>query len=183
MHTSKFFAKNSYYDRIFHKPTVKILPGEYHATSSDTMIVTVLGSCVSVCLRDRVNGIGGMNHYMLPGDETAAPLPSPRYGSHAMDLLIDHLIHLGGRLPYLEAKVFGAGRVINGMTDVGERNAEFAMQYLHKRGIPVTAMDVGDVYPRKVYFAPATGRAFVRQIRTAPIEGSTIDPETDSTGR
>lgn len=183
MHTSKYFAKSSYYDRTFNAPAVKILPGEYHATDNNTMIVTVLGSCVSVCIRDRVSGVGGMNHYMLPGDETAAALPSPRYGTHAMDLLIDHLILLGGRLPYLEAKVFGAGRVINGMTDVGERNAEFAMQYLQKRGIPVTAIDVGDVYPRKVYFAPSTGRAFVRQIRTATIEAGSINPVIDSTGR
>jgi len=165
MHTGKYFAKNSYYDRTFNMPAVKILPGEYHATDSDTMIVTVLGSCVSVCIRDRISGIGGMNHYMLPGETAAADSPSPRYGTHAMELLITHLIHLGGRLPYLEAKVFGAGRVINGVTDVGERNAEFALRYLEKRGIPVMAVDVGDVYPRKVYFAPATGRAFVRQIR------------------
>ncbi len=165
MHTGKYFAKNSYYDRTFNMPAVKILPGEYHATDSDTMIVTVLGSCVSVCIRDRVSGIGGMNHYMLPDGATAAGAPSPRYGAHAMELLITHLIHLGGRLPYLEAKVFGAGRVINGVTDVGERNAEFALRYLEQREIPVMAVDVGDVYPRKVYFAPATGRAFVRQIR------------------
>ncbi|RNC69829.1 MAG: chemoreceptor glutamine deamidase CheD [Desulfuromonadales bacterium] len=165
MHTGKYFAKNSYFDRTFNMPAVKILPGEYHATNSDTMIVTVLGSCVSVCIRDRISGIGGMNHYMLPGDSTAAGAPSPRYGTHAMELLIDHLVHLGGRLPYLEAKVFGAGRVINGVTDVGERNAEFALHYLEQREIPVTAVDVGDIYPRKVYYAPTTGRAFVRQIR------------------
>lgn len=170
MHTAPYFAKTSYFDRTFNKPAVKILPGEYHATAGDTMIVTVLGSCVSVCIRDRINGIGGMNHYMLPGESAAAGAPSPRYGTRAMELLIEHLLHLGGKRPYLEAKVFGAGRVINGVTDVGERNAEFALRYLEQREIPVTAVDVGDIYPRKVYFAPATGRAFVRQIRSAPIE-------------
>lgn len=183
MHTGKYFAKSSYYDRTFNKQAVKILPGEYHATDSDTMIVTVLGSCVSVCIRDRVSGIGGMNHYMLPGEAGTAGSPSPRYGTHAMELLIDHLLQLGGRLPYLEAKVFGAGRVINGVTDVGERNAEFALRYLEKREIPVTAVDVGDIYPRKVYFAPATGRAFVRQIRSLPIETSPLNQEGITTGR
>lgn len=183
MHTGRYFAKNSYYDRTFNMPAVKILPGEYHATDSDTMIVTVLGSCVSVCIRDRISGIGGMNHYMLPGDAAVAGTPSPRYGTHAMELLIDHLVHLGGRLPYLEAKVFGAGRVINGVTDVGERNAEFALRYLEQREIPVTAVDVGDIYPRKVYFAPATGRAFVRQIRSAPIEAAPLAPGATITGR
>lgn len=166
MHNGPYFAKTSYFDRTFNQQAVKILPGEYHATDSDTMIVTVLGSCVSVCIRDRINGIGGMNHYMLPGDSATAAPPSPRYGTRAMELLIDHLVHLGGRLPHLEAKVFGAGRVINGVTDVGERNAAFALRYLEERAIPVTAVDVGDIYPRKVYFAPATGRAFVRQIRS-----------------
>ena len=182
MHTAPYFAKKSYFDRTFNMPAIKILPGEYHATDSDTMIVTVLGSCVSVCIRDRISGIGGMNHYMLPGEAAADTSLSPRYGIHAMELLIDHLLQLGGRLPYMEAKVFGAGRVINGVTDVGERNAEFALRYLKQREIPVTAVDIGDIYPRKVYFSPATGRAYVRQIRTAPIEASLIDLGIDSTG-
>lgn len=157
------FVCSTYFDRSFNRQAVKILPGEYYATAADTMIVTVLGSCVSVCLRDRLAGIGGMNHFMLPGH--GAQSPSARYGVKAMEVLLEHLKHLGADHSRLEAKVFGAGRVVQGMGDVGSHNADFALEYLGSRGIPVSALDVGDVHPRKVYFSPRTGRVLVRRIR------------------
>lgn len=166
MPAARSFTESTYFDRTFNRLAVKLLPGEYHATDADTMIVTLLGSCVSVCLRDRLTGIGGMNHFMLPTAADAAP-PSARYGSHAMEFLLEHVARLGARLPHLEAKVFGAGRVMDGMTDVGSRNADFALRFLEHRGIPVAALDVGDVHPRKIYFSPRCGRVFVRRIRPA----------------
>lgn len=168
MHTGKYFAKATYFDRMFNAKAVKILPGEYHASGDNTIITTVLGSCVSVCIYDTKSGVGGMNHFMLPGDSdtiSARDHGSARYGVHAMELLIEHVIRLGAKRTSLTAKVFGAGKVIDNMGDVGSRNAAFALRYLKQMGIDVHAQDVGNVYPRRVYFFPGTGRVLVKRIR------------------
>ncbi len=164
-------APNRYYDRHFDCEAVKILPGEYYATTSNTLIVTVLGSCVSACLRDRVSGIAGMNHFLLPNDGNGQDnllSDSARYGVFAMEILINHLLKLGARRENLEAKVFGGGNVLKGFTtiNVGERNAEFVLDYLANESIPVIASDLLDVYPRKVYFFPETGQVLVRKIKS-----------------
>ena len=172
----------AYYDREFATRVVKILPGEFHATADATAITTLLGSCVSVCLYDRATGVGGMNHFMLPQilqgsnatrcaarDAVACGTPcSARYGACAMRHLLQRLELLGASLNHLEAKLFGAGRIIAQMTDIGEKNASFALGYLKERGIPVVAQDLGERCPRRVLFFPATGRAFVKRIRDLP---------------
>jgi chemotaxis protein CheD len=164
-------APTRYYDRHFERDAIKILPGEYFATKSNTLIVTVLGSCVSACIRDRVSGIAGMNHFLLPNDGSGQDnllSESARYGAYAMEILINHLIKLGARREHLEAKVFGGGNVLKGFTaiNVGERNAEFVMEYLKLERIRVVAQDLLDVYPRKVYFFPDSGQVLVRKIKT-----------------
>lgn len=164
-------APNRYYDRHFEREAVKILPGEYFATKGDTLIVTVLGSCVSACIRDRITGIAGMNHFLLPNDGTNQEnilSESARYGAYAMEILINHLIKLGARRENLEAKVFGGGNVLKGFTaiNVGERNAEFVLDYLKLEKIPVVAKDLLDNFPRKVYFFPDTGKVMVRKIKS-----------------
>lgn len=162
-------APNRYYDKHFNREAVKILPGEYYVTARDMLIVTVLGSCISVCLRDRVSGIGGMNHFMLPGvaDEHGPVSTSARYGTYAMEVLVNHLIKLGADRRRLEAKVFGGGRVMRDFTfsNVGERNADFALAYLNTERIPILAQDVLDDFPRKVYFFSQEGRVLVRKLR------------------
>ena len=168
MHRGQCFSTSSYYERLFDAKAVKILPGQYHATDNNTIITTVLGSCVSVCLYDTVSGVGGMNHYMLPGDQGVmgqSGSGSARYGTYAMKLLIEHIIRLGGGRANLEAKVFGAGRVMDGMSDVGRQNAVFAMRFLKELKIRIAAIDVGDVFPRKIYFSPANGQVFVKRIQ------------------
>lgn len=160
-----------YYDQHFKREAVKILPGEYYVTTQDMLIVTVLGSCVSVCLRDKRTGIGGMNHFMLPGESDSngrALGSSARYGSYATEILIDHLLQLGAQRQNLEAKVFGGGRVLSGFTvnQVGDRNAEFVLDYLRNEKIPIIAQDLIDIYPRKIYFFPASGRVLVRKLKT-----------------
>lgn len=164
-------APNTYFDRNFDCEAVKILPGEYFVTQRDIVIVTVLGSCVSVCLRDRMSGIGGMNHFMLPGNSDGGISPisvSARYGVYAMELLINHLLKLGARRNCFEAKVFGGGSVLRGMTasNVGDRNAEFVHEYLATEKIQVVAEDLLDIYPRKVYYFPATGRVLVKKLKS-----------------
>jgi len=170
-------APNQYYDRQFDIEAAKILPGEYYVTRRDMLIVTVLGSCVSACIRDRLSGIGGMNHFMLPesGTENGDPLSSSaRYGSYAMEMLINQLIKLGAKRPNLEAKLFGGGNVMRHFTvhNIGERNANFALDYLKTEKIRVVAQDLVGIYPRKVYFFPKTGKVLIKRLRN--IHNNTI---------
>lgn len=164
-------APTTYYDRHFDRHAVKILPGEYFVTNGDKLIVTVLGSCVAVCLRDKVNGIGGMNHFLLPNDgtnETGLLTESARYGVYAMELLVNHLLKMGATRARMEAKVFGGGNVLRGLkvNNVGQRNVEFVLDYLQTERIPVVARDLLDDYPRKVYFFPDTGKVLVKKIKS-----------------
>ena len=163
------FATNVYYDRTFDCDAAKILPGEYYYTQKDMLIVTVLGSCVSACIRDRVTGLGGMNHFMLPdgGSDAGSPVSaSARYGTYAMEVLINDLLKAGARRDNLEAKVFGGGAVLKGFTaiNVGERNAAFVLSFLKNEKIRITAEDLNDIYPRKVYFFPKTGKVLVKKL-------------------
>ncbi|MBT1065300.1 chemoreceptor glutamine deamidase CheD [Bowmanella sp. Y26] len=167
----QYLAPNRYFDRHFECDAVKILPGEYYVTADGLMIVTVLGSCVSVCLRDPIRCIGGMNHFLLPnegGNDNSTWSESARYGAYAMEILINHLVKLGANRNSLEAKVFGGGNVLRGLTSntVGERNCEFVLEYLQIEQIPVVASDLLDQYPRKVYFFPHTGKVMVRKIKS-----------------
>jgi len=164
-------ATNLYFDKTFNCEAAKILPGEYYTTHQDMVIVTVLGSCVSACIRDRVSGIGGMNHFMLPsggGADSDSPVSeSMRYGTYAMEVLINQLLKQGARRENLEAKIFGGGNVLSGMTsmNVGEKNAMFVKKYLKDEQIRVVGEDLNDVYPRKVYFFPRTGRVLVKKLK------------------
>jgi chemotaxis protein CheD len=164
-------APNRYYDRYFDCDAVKILPGEYFATTNDPLIVTVLGSCVAVCMRDPVARVAGMNHFLLPQDNNSHDnllSDSARYGVYAMEILINHLIKLGARRERLEAKVFGGGNVLNGFVSVniGERNAIFVQDYLRTEQIPILASDLLDIFARKVYFFPETGKVLVKKLKT-----------------
>ncbi|HSI57598.1 MAG TPA: chemoreceptor glutamine deamidase CheD [Ideonella sp.] len=159
-----------FYDAHFRNEAVKVLPGEYYVDTEDLLVMTTLGSCIAACLWDRQARIGGMNHFMLPegsGD-------SGRYGSFAMELLINEMLKRGATRMSMEAKIFGGGAVINGMTsiNVGERNTKFVMDFLTTERIPVVSKDVLDIYPRKVCFLPASGKAMVK--RLAPASGEVI---------
>ncbi|GAB3466851.1 chemoreceptor glutamine deamidase CheD [Massilia terrae] len=161
------FATNVYYDRTFDCDAAKILPGEYYYTPKNMLIVTVLGSCVAACIRDRVTGLGGMNHFMLPDGGDSGPVSaSMRYGTYAMEVLINDLLKAGARRESLEAKVFGGGAVLRGFTamNVGERNAAFVTNFLKTERIPILAEDLNDIYPRKVYFFPHNGKVLVKKL-------------------
>ena len=162
-------AQNQYFDRQLNLPAVKLLPGEYHVTGNDMVQVTVLGSCVAACIRDKVFGIGGMNHFMLPEagvDGLGRFGNSSRYGVYAMEVLINEILKRGGRRENLQAKLFGGGNVMKALSKstVGERNAAFATKFLETEGIPVLARDLIDIYPRKVYHFPATGKVQVKKL-------------------
>lgn len=160
-------AGNRYHDRNFGLDAAKILPGEYFVSENGMLLVTVLGSCVAACIRDTDAGIGGMNHFMLP-DEGGRDIlgSSARYGTYAMEVLINHLLKLGARRNRLEAKVFGGGAVLTSLSssNVGARNAEFVLDYLKTENIPIVAKDLMESYPRKVYYFPQTGRVLVKKL-------------------
>lgn len=157
----ELLAPNLYFDRLHNSEAAKILPGEYYATARDMLLVTVLGSCVCACIRDKVSGIGGMNHFMLPtgkaggwGDE----LHSMRYGNFAMEKLINELLKRGCARGDMEIKVFGGGNVIDSNSAIGSKNAEFVLSFLKNEGLKWAAEDLGGQYPRRIQYSPATGR-------------------------
>ncbi|MBU3737367.1 MAG: chemoreceptor glutamine deamidase CheD [Rhodoferax sp.] len=152
-----------YDDHHFQYIAVKVLPGEYFVSAEDLLITTVLGSCVAACIWDSRTQSGGMNHFMLPdggGDGLG------RYGSYAMELLINALMKQGARREDLQAKIFGGAQVVAGFTtmNVGERNTRFVLDYLAAERIPVISQDVLDVHPRRVCFFPVSGRALVKRL-------------------
>ena len=162
-----------YWDRDRVSWVARVLPGEYYVTGSDELITTVLGSCVSACVRDQALGIGGMNHFMLP-EHTSGDTPmwagtpvnaATRFGGYAMEYLINDILSRGGRRQHLEMKIFGGGRILASMTDVGSGNIRFIQEYARVEGLEIVGEDVGDIHPRKVVYAPASGRAWVRRLR------------------
>lgn len=164
-----------YFDREFQVESVKILPGQYHAAQGQGAISTVLGSCVSTCLWDPVERIGGMNHFMLPGDNARPDSPwaaSARFGLYAMEVLINDMLRLGADRHRLVAKVFGGAQLLAGFDrlDVGAKNSEFVLHFLREEGIRVLAQDLLDVCPRKVHFFVATGKVQVKRLGVLPNE-------------
>ncbi len=150
----------------------KILPGEYYVTRHDEMIFTVLGSCVSACVRERKIGVGGMNHFMLPldrsngtsawgGDDLSS---ATRYGNVAMERLINDILKQGGKRENLEFKVIGGGKVLDMALDVGGRNADFVREYLKTEGFIISGEDLGDRFARKLYYSPQTGKVRVKRL-------------------
>jgi len=173
---------NRYWDKRMHTPAAKILPGECYVSDKNEMIVTVLGSCVAACIRDKAIGIGGMNHFMLPVQSGTHAITRSGsvdtalcYGNWAMEYLINSILKLGGKRNRLEIKLFGGGRVLAGMSnmDVGRRNIEFVQDYLTQEGFSVTSQDLGDKYPRKVLYFPDTGAVKMRRLRS--VANTTIE--------
>lgn len=166
---------NRYWDRVMDVAAAKILPGECYVSDKGELVSTVLGSCVSACVRDPVLGIGGMNHFMLPiqSGETGITRmnsvnPALCYGNWAMEFLINSILKVGGRKERLEVKLFGGGRVLANMTnmDIGGRNVEFVREFLKSEGFKITASDLNGDYPRKVLYFTDTGAVKMKKLRT-----------------
>lgn len=153
---------------------VKVFPGKLFGTASPVLLVTLLGSCVSACIRDRDVGIGGLNHFMLPGGETTHNDPNGyhRYGQSAMDTLLAALEQRGARRNRLEIKLFGGGNMMLRSTSeaIGEQNIEFAQNYFREMGLQVATSDLGDSYARKIIYNPCTGVVQVKRISSSERE-------------
>jgi len=175
---------NTYFDKRHGVHTAKLLPGEYYVTTDSEAVVTVLGSCVSACIRDTVFGIGGMNHFMLPihkgGDQTwggSVVDCVTRFGNYAMEHLINTILSHGGVRENLEIKLFGGGRIMSGMSDIGAQNIQFVHAYLRQENMAIAASDVSGNCPRKVYYFPKTGRVRLKRLRSLH-NGTVVERET-----
>lgn len=161
-----YVGSRRFYDAAQSAWMVKVLPGECYVTGkTEELLVTVLGSCVSACIRDPRTGLGGMNHFMLPSGKAGGwgdELHSMRYGNFAMEKLVNELIKAGCSRQTMEIKVFGGGNVIESNTAIGSKNAEFVLSYLKSEGLNCAADDLGGQYPRRIQYSPATGRVVRR---------------------
>ncbi|MFL6550626.1 MAG: chemoreceptor glutamine deamidase CheD [Povalibacter sp.] len=149
----------------------KLLPGDFYVTRNEEVLDTVLGSCVSACIRNPRTNIGGMNHFMLPRpsgheNDTWGSIAgrATRYGSASMEQLINRILSVGGSRSDLEVKIFGGGKVLSSLIDVGNHNVEFVREFLRSEGLNVTSEDVGDICPRHVQYFPTSGRVRVRHL-------------------
>jgi len=162
---------NRYWDKTRGKYSAKIHPGELYVTNAGELISTVLGSCIAACIRDPGKGIGGMNHFMLPASNNKKFFGSEdlsaatRYGNFAMEHLINSILHFGGSKAKLEIKVFGGGKVLAQMTNVGSQNIQFIHDYIHIEGLRVVAEDTGGIHPRKVIYDPISGKVGVKKLK------------------
>jgi len=154
-------------DSRFPHEIASILPGEFFVSPEPMIVYTVLGSCISACIRDPIVGVGGMNHFMLPEPKETAHDSwgeSTRYGSYAMESLINEILKRGGLKSRLEIKLFGAGKIYEGNIDVGANNAKWVIGYLKSEGLAAIKTDLGDVFPRKVYYFTDSGRVLMKRI-------------------
>jgi chemotaxis protein CheD len=165
----------------FNRTMVIIYPGEFYVSPSD-VIATVLGSCISVCIKDTKTGIGGMNHFMLPGDVRSEDIflsASAKYGMFAMEQLINELLKRGGSQKHFQAKVFGGGHVLNfRKTDgnVPESNIDFVRAFLKMEQIEIVKEDVGGYTGRKVLFFPDTGKVLLKRLKST-VDSKIIEAE------
>ena len=152
-----------------------VLPGKHLVVDEESKAIsTLLGSCVAACIRDRRSGIGGLNHFLLPGDDSQA---CARYGTYAMEVLINDILSRGARRQDLEAKVFGGAAVIISSFgfNIGRRNGEFVLGYLANEGIEVKARDLGGVRGRRLVYRPLTGEARVQYLSDAQSRQAAAD--------
>jgi chemotaxis protein CheD len=174
-------ADGSFYDPEFKAYVVSVVLGHHRISSrSDDMLVTTLGSCVAACIHDPVAQVGGMNHFLLPGDPggPASLGTVTRYGAVAMRRLIDDIVKRGGQHERLEVKVFGAARVIDTSLDVGAANTDFILSFIDGEGLKLTGQDLGGTVGRRVHFFPTSGQAFRRLLRP-DVERETMSEELD----
>ncbi|MDX2073363.1 MAG: chemoreceptor glutamine deamidase CheD [Alphaproteobacteria bacterium] len=163
-----FHGKQRVHDDSENVDIVKIFSGDWYvSTKGGEMLATILGSCVSACIRDPVAKIGGMNHFLLPGDESvdSKVSDSARYGVFAMESLINGILKAGGQKHRFEVKVFGGGNVINNSARIGSKNAQFIREFLKKEGYRITSEDLEGDHPRRLHYFPDTGKVMMRLLR------------------
>ncbi|HEX4024593.1 MAG TPA: hypothetical protein VHX52_07815 [Steroidobacteraceae bacterium] len=162
---------NRRFDARVNATVATLHPGDYYVAADGELVGTVLGSCISACIRDSRLCIGGMNHFMLPMSQfsssecwNGSAWVETRFGNVAMERLINEIMKRGGRRSDLEVKLVGGGKVLDTLADVGARNIQFVREYVRAEGFRVVGEDLGDVYPRKVLYDPCSGAARVKRL-------------------
>lgn len=145
---------------------VKVVAGDYYVTNQDEHITTVLGSCVSVCIRDPYAGVGGINHFLLPDSDCDILSSSNRYGVFAMEQLINAVVKYGGQRKNFEVKIVGGGNMMSGVTDIGQSNIQFVKNFLNIEGFAISAEDLGGTQPRKILYNVVTGKLLVNKLKS-----------------
>jgi len=162
-----------YFSQKFQKQAVKLAPCQLYITKNlEEILETVLGSCVSACIRDPLAGVAGINHFMLPStnEPRSNDLSSMlRYGNHSMDLLIEGLLNCGARRERLEIKVFGGANVMAGPV-VGDANTDWVLRYLQDRAMPIAAQHLGGTLPRSLHYFPTSGLVLMQQLDSSKTE-------------
>lgn len=162
---------------------VNVKMGELYITEKTEIISTVLGSCIAACVRDREYGIGGMNHFMLPNFsvkenntwEYTSVNTAARYGTHAMEFLINSIIERGGKRNNLEFKLFGGGDILGIFSSVGSNNVRFIREYMNIEGYGIASECLGASYPIKLHYFPATGVAKVKRLDDKAVEIAAVE--------
>lgn len=177
-----------YWDDMREKNVAKIQPGEFCIAQSGELIMTILGSCIAACVRDHKLRIGGMNHFMLPlkgnihdRNDIPAYAEACRYGNWAMELLINNILKRGGKRRNLEIKIFGGAKLSapmhNSYSNIGIKNIEFIMQYIHDENLRLSAKHLGGIYPRVIIFDPYTGNVKMKVARHTALEPITVSEQ------
>ncbi|RTZ17920.1 chemotaxis protein CheD [Vibrio aquaticus] len=175
--------ENQHFNRFYHptkeKHIVKVLPGGlYCSCKPDELIATGLGSCVAACVWDEQSHIGGMNHFLLPFDSSSqlkswkpeeVVSTASRYGSYAMEMLLNSLIARGAKRTQLKVKLFGGAQMMGHHSLIGEKNVAFILNFIRQEGLDVVAQDLGGLEPRKVMFDPYSGKAWLKRIPFAEV--------------
>ena len=189
LHASRFTNDDAFAhirrmrDGRFPCEIASILPGEFFVSREPMIVCTVLGSCVSACIRDPIAGVGGMNHFMLPAPKDGHANDSwggesTRYGSFAMEQLVNEILKRGGLKHRLEVKLFGGGRIHEGNFTVGAANVQWALDYMKTEGLAPITTDLGGVHPRKIYYFTKSGRVLMKRIERLK-NGTIIEREAE----
>lgn len=147
------------------KLAVKVVAGDYYVSRQDEMICTVLGSCVSTCIRDPIVGVGGINHFLLPDADCDLLSESNRYGVFAMEQLINSIIKYGGCRENFEIKIVGGGNMMSGTNDIGQRNIAFIKKFMRTEGLKISAEDLGGDQARRIQYIVKTGQLMVHKLK------------------
>jgi len=151
-----------YWDSRRNILVAQVLPGEVYVTNQHELITTLLGSCISVCMRDKINKIGGINHFKLPKPTNGKyDSENTNFGICAMELLINEILKNGGNKSFFECAIFGGGNISQALTsDIGGKNLEFVEHFLRQESIPIVSRDIGHKSAQKIYYHPTSGKAF-----------------------
>lgn len=159
-----FSGQNHFYDKNSNMNVIKIISGDFYVSEKpNDVLITILGSCISACVRDPITKIGGMNHFLLPGDNSNE---CTRFGAFAMEMLINEILKNGGRKDRLELKLFGGANVITtSTTKIGDKNIEFIREYTKNENLTVLTEDLGGTAPRRIHYYPNTGRVMMKKVQ------------------